>query len=100
MRMSDLIDREALLDECLNHYEVGNIEQNCTMDWIVKTVRNAPTVDAAPVLHGAWISLGHGLTLNFKCSSCGNDVDCPTCMYEPIYRFCPYCGSMMREVQE
>lgn len=43
--MSDLIDREALLDECLNHYEVGNIEQNCTMDWICKTVRNFP---AAP----------------------------------------------------
>ena len=43
--MSELIDREALLDECLNHYEVGNIEQNCTMDWICKTVRNFP---AAP----------------------------------------------------
>ena len=41
--MSDLIDREALLDECLNHYEVGNIEQNCTMDWICKTVRNFPS---------------------------------------------------------
>ena len=41
--MSDLIDRQALLDECLNHYEVGNIEQNCTMDWICKTVRNLPT---------------------------------------------------------
>ena len=40
--MSELIDREALLDECLNHYEVGNIEQNCTMDWICKTVRNFP----------------------------------------------------------
>ena len=41
--MSELIDREAVLDECLNHYEVGNIEQNCTMDWICKTVRNFPT---------------------------------------------------------
>ena len=41
--MSELIDRQALLDECLNHYEVGNIEQNCTMDWICKTVKNFPT---------------------------------------------------------
>ena len=40
--MSELIDRKALLDECLNHYEVGNIEQNCTMDWVCKTVRNFP----------------------------------------------------------
>lgn len=46
--MSELIDRKALLDECLNHYEVGNIEQNCTMDWICKTVRNFP---AAPRWH-------------------------------------------------
>lgn len=46
--MSNLIDRQALLDECLNHYEVGNIEQNCTMDWICKTVRNFP---AAPRWH-------------------------------------------------
>lgn len=45
---SELIDREAVLDECLNHYEVGNIEQNCTMDWICKTVRNFP---AAPRWH-------------------------------------------------
>jgi hypothetical protein len=41
--MSELIDRQALLDECLNHYEAGNIEQNCMMDWICKTVRNATT---------------------------------------------------------
>ena len=40
--MSELIDRQALLDECMNHYEVGNIEQNCTMDWICKAVRNFP----------------------------------------------------------
>lgn len=52
--MSDLIDRQALLDECLNHYEVGNIEQNCTMDWICKTVRNFPA--ASP-----WHSMEDGL---------------------------------------
>ena len=41
--MARLIDADALMEECLNHYEVGNIEQNCTMDWICKTVRNFPT---------------------------------------------------------
>ena len=58
--MSELIDREALLDECLNHYEVGNIEQNCTMDWICKTVRNFPAaspwhrVEELPKENGAY----------------------------------------------
>ena len=45
--MSELIDREALLDECLNHYEVGNIEQNLTMNWVYRTVMDAPAI-AAP----------------------------------------------------
>ena len=45
--MSDLIDREALKDELLNHYEVGNIEQNLTMNWVYRTVMDAPAV-AAP----------------------------------------------------
>lgn len=59
--MSDLIDRQALLDECLNHYKVGNIEQNCTMDWICKTVRNFPTaspwhrVEEPPKENGAYV---------------------------------------------
>lgn len=58
--MSELIDREAVLDECVNHYEVGNIEQNCTMDWICKTVRNFPAaspwhrVDDPPKGYGAF----------------------------------------------
>ena len=61
--MSELIDRQALLDECLNHYEVGNIEQNCTMDWICKTVRNFPAdspwhrVEEPPKEDG-WYMLG------------------------------------------
>lgn len=55
--MSDLIDRKALLDECLNHYEVGNIEQNCTMDWICKTVRNFPAAQR-------WVRCGEQLPPN------------------------------------
>lgn len=57
--MSELIDRQALLDECLNHYEVGNIEQNCTMDWICKTVRNFPT-------ESPWHRVEEGLPPNAK----------------------------------
>lgn len=62
--MSELIDRQALLDECLNHYEVGNIEQNCTMDWICKTVRNFPAaspwhrVEEPPKEVGCYLVVG------------------------------------------
>ena len=63
--MSDLISREALLDYidstneikdwCLNRYSA---------DWIYSFVKSAPSVDAAPVVHGKWIS---NSSLN-KCS--------------------------------
>lgn len=61
--MSELIDRQALLNECLNHYEVGNIEQNCTMDWICKMVRNAPPASPwrkveEPPKEDGWYILG------------------------------------------
>ena len=63
----ELIDRQALLDECLNHYEVGNIEQNCTMDWICKTVRNFPAAypwhrveDELPKDYGDYLGYANG----------------------------------------
>ena len=58
-------NKQALLDECLNHYEVGNIEQNCTMDWICKTVRNFPAaspwhrVEEPPKESGEYIVAYH-----------------------------------------
>lgn len=99
--MSELIDRQALLDECLNHYEVGNIEQNCTMDWICKTVRNFPAaspwhrVDEPPkytsryvVWCGVnWYGEGmHGdfMTANYNTVSGRWSVDCDRAINGPL----------------
>ena len=73
--MSELIDRQALLDECLNHYEVGNIEQNCTMDWICKTVRNFP---AASPWHRAEDELPEP---NIQCLVRDDDNNCAVGYY-------------------
>ena len=82
---SDLISREALLDYidstseikdwCLNRYSA---------DWIYSFVKSAPSVDAAPVVHGKWIS---NSSLN-KCSECRTLWDTKT-------NFCPNCGARM-----
>ena len=56
-------------------------------------VANAPTVDAAPVVHGRWDKCGN-------CSACGKnfydgiDADIWSC-YEPP--FCPNCGAKMNK---
>lgn len=83
--MSDLIDREALLDECLNHYEVGNIEQNCTMDWICKTVRNFPAastwhrVEEPPKEYGNYIAVVNGEVMEVTYSDMRDDWKWSTC---------------------
>lgn len=44
-----LIDADDLLEQMLNHYEVGNRAQNDTMDECCLMVRNAPAADAIPI---------------------------------------------------
>lgn len=83
--MSELIDRQALLDECLNHYEVGNIEQNCTMDWICKTVRNFPTaspwhrVEEPPKEYGNYLAVVNGEVMEVTYSDMRDDWKWSTC---------------------
>ena len=85
--MSDLIDRQALLDECLNHYEVGNIEQNCTMDWICKTVRNFPAaspwhrVEEPPKEYGNYLAVVNGevMEVTYSDISMRDDWNWSTC---------------------
>lgn len=97
--MSELIDKEALLDECLNHYEVGNIEQNCTMDWICKTVRNFPAdspwhrVEEPPKQNGAFavacvydgkLYWYKGIYLDGKWLREGDGIEMPADYWMPI----------------
>ena len=85
--MSELIDRQALLDECLNHYEVGNIEQNCTMDWICKTVRNFPAaspwhrVEEPPKEYGNYLAVVNGevMEVTYSDISMRDDWNWSTC---------------------
>ena len=37
----------------------------------------------------------------YQCSVCGEDVDeMPTVMGVPKYRFCPYCGAMLKGTED
>lgn len=48
-------------------------------------LKEAPTVDAAPVVHRHWEDVG---SLSCRCSGCG-------CKNDRETRFCPHCGSKM-----
>lgn len=56
-----------------------------------KRVEMAPTVDAAPVVHGHWIEHSH-LEVGGECSVCGWQFQ----WFENAEaRFCPHCGAKM-----
>lgn len=50
--------------------------------------RNAPAVDAAPVVHARWVDTIIG---TIKCTLCG----CCYNMYEGFAKYCPNCGARM-----
>ena len=55
-------------------------------------IKNAPTIDAEPIVHGHWEFMGDvGIT---KCSNCGWSIcEC----LDDSYKLCPHCGAKMDE---
>ena len=92
---NDLISRSALLEQIksqMPQFGGGIISQTidvCT-DVAVELVKEAPAVDAVPVVHGRWNLIFRG---NYECSVCG-------CI--PYYagnintlNYCPNCGAKL-----
>lgn len=93
--MARLID----MDELLNEFEAlknkaETLRDAIYLDAVMAVIDTAPTIDAAPVVHGEWI-FGEGEDVDIQCSICGADA-----MTEGDYRqvesnFCPNCGAKM-----
>ena len=108
--MGRLIDADAfsafLKDAVIkNKYDRLNIDNMLTVADVLQSVcaeldgtwlvgfKNAPTVDAVPVVHGRWVEDGYN---NEKavCSECGEP--CGTyVMGKPRDKYCKWCGARM-----
>lgn len=87
--MSDLISRKAVIDwfRCYGH-----MDEPIPFETLVSDLRDAiPSVDAAPVVHGRWMSVDIFGEDPYSCSECGNGVN----VYG--YDFCPSCGMPMTD---
>ena len=85
--MSDLISRSALIKD----FEIQRlIKENrlFTIPQINALIKNAPTVDAVPVVHAKWIAQNDALT-RFMCSNCKSEN------HEGFETYCPKCGAKM-----
>ncbi len=56
------------------------------------SVRELPTADVAPVVHGRWIADGDGYHWTYNCSICAWKDGYP---FNERHNFCPSCGAKM-----
>ena len=91
--MNDLISREEAL-KVVNAYDYRDftVEQVKTItDGCAEEISRLPAVDAVPVRHGEWKSMGDcGVT---ECSICKWSIE----EYVGDYNYCPNCGARMDE---
>lgn len=107
--MSNLIDRQALLDEIWKmrmNYQM--MDDTHTADKIMhglyraeQAVKEVPTIDAVPVRHGEWEQVEvidyDGISMNddaVRCNVCGH-VEQSVYWARTYYHYCPNCGARM-----
>lgn len=88
-----LIDADALLrkwQDVLNENadEKGTVAY-ITFELFIDRLKEEPTIDAVPVMHGRWVNNGIPYSMLSGCSVCG-------CTYGSSgFRYCPHCGAKM-----
>ena len=63
-------------------------------NYVTLILREAPTIDVAPVKHGRWVSVPHKLAR--VCSVCNRDEPYKFADVDAdVYNYCPHCGAKM-----
>lgn len=85
-----LIDANTLEAMFLRlHVETDPLDNDWFTPYLL--VKDAPTIDAAPVVHGRWKWEGR-----FKaCSECGSYIDFDNTLGAGHWHYCPNCGAKM-----
>lgn len=82
-REARLIDANSLRTDYLKKHRMTDTEFDLCYPWwqFSQAIANAPTVDAAPVVHGRWID-GYAVDSNSK--KVYDSIDCSVC--EEVYK--------------
>lgn len=85
--MTRLIDADALVDKFAHPNEL------IYTFGVLNEIEKAPTIDAAPVMHGEWIvhNPDNPLTIYGECPFCHEEVG-------RKWKYCPNCGAKMDRV--
>jgi hypothetical protein len=93
-----LIDADALRADAITRS--GGTEfafDNCYPFWqFSQAIAQAPTIEAAPVVHGRWEQVQRWATkAKYRCSICGREIMSAVTVNIEKYPFC-HCGADMR----
>ncbi len=86
-----LIDPDDFLKWVIKRFKCVPLVGSCDNDSesMKSLLAQAPTVDAAPVVHGRWVERDFGMA--HECSECGH------CELFLLTNYCPDCGAKMDE---
>ena len=80
---------EIVRDQGIAHPNAYHLTNYATL-----ILREAPTIDVAPVRHGRWVSVSHKLVR--VCSVCNRDEPYKFADIDAdVYDYCPNCGAKM-----
>ena len=80
---------EIVRDQGIVHPNAHHLTNYATL-----ILREAPTIDVAPVRHGRWVSVPHKLAR--VCSVCNRDEPYKFADIDAdVYNYCPNCGAKM-----
>ena len=80
---------EIVRDQGIVHPNAYHLTNYATL-----ILREAPTIDAAPMRHGRWVSVPHKLAR--ICSVCNRDEPYKFADIDAdVYDYCPNCGAKM-----
>lgn len=93
-----LIDADALLESAKKYVYPSDMTTTIALGIAETWIKDAPAVDAAPVVYGAWVPLDDDPPEDFECNVCGYvstaSFDCSG-ITPNAFPYCPMCGARM-----
>lgn len=73
----------------------GNFTKEYARALVISIIDSIPTVDVEPVKRGRWKKHDNLMGEYYHCSVCDTRTEVETCMGDPIFVYCPFCGAKM-----
>lgn len=102
------IDADALIyniEKIMELWQVSPSNMNISAETLILYLKSMPVID--PVKHGHWIKMGEldgeingykATVVHNQCSSCLSMTMSAFVAFRPTYKYCPYCGANMDEM--